>query len=298
MFKLETEPERLTRASSISSPAGKAALLIVARRKQQDDAVERHRPTAEPHSSEVILFVLLVDERPRKSPIPAQRCEGEVVASSSDETAENHIQIAEGRARTGAASVEMKQDVVILCDSITRCQGVQQRAARIRQDPLRRIDARTMEKPRASSARRATRKTGSLTIIATALVDPARAWTKSSSGVKGTGNTEICSTAVYSSGASSGHQHRPDGTRKEEKLLLRRCCRRPHAAARAGRERSAERDEDAAGTAAEVSVERRVPEELLGETPRFGKPRHGFKNRFGGSRRFHLFRYSFCCELV
>src|SRR5207237_123538 len=89
--------------------AGKTTLL-----KDIAHGLNRNHP-------EVTLFVLLVDERPEEVTDFRRSVEqGEVVASSSDETAENHILIAEVVLERARRLVEMKKDVVILCDSITR----------------------------------------------------------------------------------------------------------------------------------------------------------------------------------
>ena len=123
MFKLETEPERLTtRVIDLLSPLGKASDASSSRRRKR----ERHVLKDIAHGvninhPDVHVIVLLVDERPEEVTDFRRSVEkGEVIASSSDETAENHILIAEVVLERARRLVEMKKDVVILCDSITR----------------------------------------------------------------------------------------------------------------------------------------------------------------------------------
>jgi transcription termination factor Rho len=227
MFKLETEPERLTtRVLDLLSPLGKGQrCLIVAPPKAgkttllKDIAhgVNRNHP-------ECILMVLLVDERPEEVTDFRRSVEkGDVIASSSDETAENHIQIAEVVLDRARRLVEMKKDVVILCDSITRMSRAYNNEQRGSGKILSGgIDARTMEKPRRFfGAARKAEDWGSLTIIATALVDTgSRMDEVIFQEFKGTGNTEIVlDRGLFERRIFPAINIAQTGTRKEEKLL-------------------------------------------------------------------------------
>jgi len=227
VFKLETEPERLTtRVLDLLSPLGKGQrCLVVAPPKAgkttllKDIAhgINRNHP-------DVTLIVLLVDERPEEVTDFRRSVEqGEVIASSSDETAENHILIAEVVLERARRLVEMKKDVVILCDSITRMSRAYNNEQRGSGKILSGgIDARTMEKPRRFfGAARNAEDWGSLTIIATALVDTgSRMDEVIFQEFKGTGNTEIVlDRGLFERRIFPAINIAQTGTRKEEKLL-------------------------------------------------------------------------------
>jgi len=227
VFKLETEPERLTtRVLDLLAPLGKGQrCLIVAPPKAgkttllKDIAhgINRNHPDA-------ILMVLLVDERPEEVTDFRRSVEqGEVLASSSDETAENHIQIAEVVLERARRLVEIKKDVVILCDSITRMSRAYNNEQRGSGKILSGgIDARTMEKPRRFfGAARNAEDWGSLTIVATALVDTgSRMDEVIFQEFKGTGNTEIVlDRGLFERRIFPAINIAQTGTRKEEKLL-------------------------------------------------------------------------------
>src|SRR5438132_6598852 len=227
MFKLETESERLTtRVLDLLVPLGKGQrCLVVAPPKAgkttllKDIAhgLNRNHP-------EVTLFVLLVDERPEEVTDFRRSVEqGEVVASSSDETAENHILIAEIVLERARRLVEMKKDVVILCDSITRMSRAYNNEQRGSGKILSGgIDARTMEKPRRFfGAARNAEDWGSLTIVATALIDTgSRMDEVIFQEFKGTGNTEIVlDRGLFERRIFPAMNIAQTGTRKEEKLL-------------------------------------------------------------------------------
>src|SRR5436190_872614 len=241
MFKLETEPERLTtRVLDLLVPLGRGQrCLIVAPPKAgkttllKDIAhgLNRNHP-------DVVLFVLLVDERPEEVTDFRRSVEqGEVVASSSDETAENHIQIAEVVLERARRLVEMKKDVVILCDSITRMSRAYNNEQRGSGKILSGgIDARTMEKPRRFfGAARNAEDWGSLTIVATALVDTgSRMDEVIFQEFKGTGNTEIVlDRGLFERRIFPAMNIAQSGTRKEEKLLPPTVLQKVHTLRRA-----------------------------------------------------------------
>ncbi len=177
MFKLETESERLTtRVLDLLSPLGKGqrCLIVAPPKAGKTTLLKDIAHGVNMNHPECVLIVLLVDERPEEvTDFRRSVAKGDVIASSSDETAENHIQIAEVVLDRARRLVELKKDVVILCDSITRMSRAYNNEQRGSGKILSGgIDARTMEKPRRFfGAARKAEEWGSLTIIATALVD-------------------------------------------------------------------------------------------------------------------------------
>jgi transcription termination factor Rho len=241
MFKLETEPERLTtRVLDLLAPLGRGQrCLIVAPPKAgkttllKDIAhgINRNHP-------EVIVIVLLVDERPEEVTDFRRSVEkGDVIASSSDETAENHILIAEVVLERARRLVEMRKDVVILCDSITRMSRAYNNEQRGSGKILSGgIDARTMEKPRRFfGAARNAEEWGSLTIAATALIDTgSRMDEVIFQEFKGTGNTEIVlDRGLFERRIFPAMNIAQSGTRKEEKLLPPQVLAKVHTLRRA-----------------------------------------------------------------
>ncbi|MEO8216566.1 MAG: transcription termination factor Rho, partial [Acidobacteriota bacterium] len=174
MFKLESEPDRLTtRVLDLLAPIGKGqrCLVVAPPKAGKTTLLKDIAHGLNMNHPEVVLMVLLVDERPEEVTDFRRSVEkGEVIASSSDETAENHITIAEVVLERARRLVEMNKDVVILCDSITRMSRAYNNEQRGSGKILSGgIDARTMEKPRRFfGAARKAEDWGSLTIIATA----------------------------------------------------------------------------------------------------------------------------------
>jgi len=227
VFKLETEPERLTtRVLDLLSPLGKGqrCLIVAPPKAGKTTLLKDIAHGINLNHPDVILFVLLVDERPEEVTDFRRSVEkGEVVASSSDETADSHIHLAEIILERARRLVEIKKDVVILCDSITRMSRAYNNEQRGSGKILSGgIDARTMEKPRRFfGAARNAEDWGSLTIIATALVDTgSRMDEVIFQEFKGTGNTEIVlDRGLFERRIFPAMNIAQTGTRKEEKLL-------------------------------------------------------------------------------
>ncbi len=227
MFKLETESDRLTtRVLDLLSPIGKGqrCLVVAPPKAGKTTLLKDIAHGLNTNHPEVILIVLLVDERPEEVTDFRRSVEqGDVIASSSDETAENHILIAETVIERARRLVEMKKDVVILCDSITRMSRAYNNEQRGSGKILSGgIDARTMEKPRRFfGAARNAEEWGSLTIVATALVDTgSRMDEVIFQEFKGTGNTEIVlDRGLFERRIFPAINIAQTGTRKEEKLI-------------------------------------------------------------------------------
>jgi len=226
-FKLESEPERLTtRVLDLLAPLGKGqrCLIVAPPKAGKTTLLKDIAHGINLNHSDVVLFVLLVDERPEEvTDFRRSVARGEVVASSSDETAESHIHLAEIILERARRLVEIKKDVVILCDSITRMSRAYNNEQRGSGKILSGgIDARTMEKPRRFfGAARNAEDWGSLTIIATALVDTgSRMDEVIFQEFKGTGNTEIVlDRGLFERRIFPAMNIGQTGTRKEEKLL-------------------------------------------------------------------------------
>ncbi|HEU4521028.1 MAG TPA: transcription termination factor Rho [Thermoanaerobaculia bacterium] len=227
MFKLETEAERLTtRVLDLLSPIGKGqrCLVVAPPKAGKTTLLKDIAHGINTNHPDVTVIVLLVDERPEEvTDFRRSVAKGEVIASSSDETAENHILIAETVIERARRLVEMKKDVVILCDSITRMSRAYNNEQRGSGKILSGgIDARTMEKPRRFfGAARNAEDWGSLTIIATALVDTgSRMDEVIFQEFKGTGNTEVVlDRGLFERRIFPAINIAQTGTRKEEKLI-------------------------------------------------------------------------------
>lgn len=228
-FRLETEPEILEpRVIELMAPIGKGqrCLIVAPPKAGKTTLLQQLAHAIGINHPEVQIFVLLVDERPeevtdwRRSVV-----RGEVVASSSDESIQSHIEVSEMVLERARRLVELGQHVVVLMDSLTRMSraynNAQRGSGRIMSGG---IDARTMEKPRRffGSARNI-EGGGSLTIIATCLVDTgSRMDEVIFQEFKGTGNMEIVlSHDLFERRIFPCVNIPQSGTRKEEKLYSR-----------------------------------------------------------------------------
>src|ERR1051325_2984551 len=199
-FKLEREikaEENLTgRVLDIVAPIGKGQRgLIVSPPKADKTVMLQHIAHAlVANHPEITLIVLLIDERPEEVTEMARTVRGEVVASTFDEPASRHVQVAEMVIEKAKRLVEHKKDVVILLDSITRLA----RAYNTIVPPSGKVlsggvDSNALQRPkRFFGAARNIEEGGSLTIVASALVDTgSRMDEVIYEEFKGTGNCEI-----------------------------------------------------------------------------------------------------------
>ncbi|AFZ82650.1 transcription termination factor Rho [Candidatus Kinetoplastidibacterium crithidiae] len=199
-IKLEREirsEENLTgRILDVFSPIGKGQRgLIVASPKSGKTIMMQHIAHAiASNMPEATLIVLLVDERPEEVTEMQRTVRGEVVASTFDEPANRHVQVAEMVIEKAKRLVEMKKDVIILLDSITRLARAYNTVIPSSGKVLTGgIDANALHRPkRFFGAARNIEEGGSLTILGTALIDTgSRMDEVIYEEFKGTGNAEI-----------------------------------------------------------------------------------------------------------
>ena len=169
------------------------------------------------------MMVLLVDERPEEVTDMQRSVRGEVIASTFDEPATRHVHVAEMVIERAKRLVELKQDVVILLDSITRLARAYNNVVPSSGKVLTGgVDANALHRPkRFLGAARNVEEGGSLTIIATALIDTgSRMDEVIFEEFKGTGNSEIhLDRRLYEKRVFPSIQLNRSGTRREELLL-------------------------------------------------------------------------------
>jgi len=230
-FKLERElkaEENLTgRIIDIIAPIGKGQRgLIVSPPKAGKTVMLQHIAHAiVANHPESALIVLLIDERPEEVTEMSRSVRGEVVASTFDEPASRHVQVAEMVIEKAKRLVEHKKDVVILLDSITRLarayNTVQPASGKVLTGG---VDANALQKPkRFFGAARNVEEGGSLTIIATALIDTgSRMDDVIYEEFKGTGNLEIhLDRRMHEKRIFPAINVNRSGTRREELLIAK-----------------------------------------------------------------------------
>ena len=194
---LETTTENLSaRVMDLAAPVGKGqrALIVAPPRTGKTILLQNIANSITTNHPEVYLIVLLIDERPEEVTDMQRTVKGEVISSTFDEPATRHVQVAEMVIEKAKRLVEHKRDVVILLDSITRLA----RAYNTVVPPSGKIlsggvDSNALHKPkRFFGAARNIEEGGSLTIIATALVDTGSKMDEVIfEEFKGTGNMEL-----------------------------------------------------------------------------------------------------------
>lgn len=196
-FVLENGPKEVsTRIMDLLTPIGKGqrGLIVAQPYSGKTVLLQKIANGIMKNHPEVILMVLLIDERPEEVTDMQRIVRGEVISSTFDEPAERHVQVAEIVLEKAKRLVEHKKDVVILLDSITRLTRAYNTIAPHSGKILTGgIDANALHKPkRFFGAARAVEEGGSLTIIATALVDTgSRMDEVIFEEFKGTGNMEL-----------------------------------------------------------------------------------------------------------
>lgn len=194
---METSKEMLsTRVLDLTSPIGKGqrALIVAPPRTGKTVLLQNIANAIAINNPEIILIVLLIDERPEEVTDMQRVVKGEVISSTFDEPPERHVQVAEMAIEKARRLVEHGNDVVILLDSLTRLarayNTIQPHSGKILTGG---IDANALHKPkRFFGAARNIEQGGSLTIIATALIDTgSRMDEVIFEEFKGTGNMEL-----------------------------------------------------------------------------------------------------------
>ena len=194
---METSRERLsTRVLDLAAPIGKGqrALIVAPPKAGKTVLLQGIANALEVNNPDVVLMVLLIDERPEEVTDMIRTVKGEVISSTFDEPPERHVQIAEMCIEKARRLVECGYDVVILLDSLTRLarayNTVQPHSGKILTGG---VDANALHKPkRFFGAARNIEHGGSLTIIATAMIDTgSRMDEVIFEEFKGTGNMEL-----------------------------------------------------------------------------------------------------------
>ncbi|MBP9217223.1 MAG: transcription termination factor Rho [Sterolibacterium sp.] len=219
------EENTTSRVIDIVAPIGKGQRgLLVASPKSGKTVMMQHiaHAIAVNHPN-VMLIVLLIDERPEEVTEMQRSVKGEVVASTFDEPAARHVQVAEMVIEKARRLVEHKKDVVILLDSITRLARAYNTVAPASGKVLTGgVDANALQRPkRFFGAARNIEEGGSLTIIATALIDTgSRMDDVIYEEFKGTGNMEIhLDRRMAEKRVYPAINVNRSGTRREELLL-------------------------------------------------------------------------------
>ena len=226
--RLETAKENLSaRVMDLLTPLGKGqrALIVAPPRTGKTMLLQAIANSVTANHPEIFLIVLLIDERPEEVTDMQRSVQGEVISSTFDEPASRHVQVAEMVIEKAKRLVEHKKDVVILLDSITRLA----RAYNTIVPPSGKIlsggvDSNALQRPkRFFGAARNIEEGGSLTIIATALIETgSRMDDVIFEEFKGTGNSEIIlDRKLVDKRVFPAIDINRSGTRKEELLLAK-----------------------------------------------------------------------------
>jgi len=227
-FRLETATENLSgRLMDLMTPVGRGqrGLIVAPPRTGKTMLLQSIAQSVAVNHPEVFLIVLLIDERPEEVTDMQRSVTGEVISSTFDEPAQRHVQVAEMVIEKAKRLVEHRKDVLILLDSITRLA----RAYNTVIPPSGKVlsgglDSNALQKPkRFFGAARNIEEGGSLTIIATALIDTgSRMDDVIFEEFKGTGNMEIhLDRKLTEKRVFPSIDMQKSGTRKEELLLAR-----------------------------------------------------------------------------
>jgi transcription termination factor Rho len=222
---IKSEENITGRVIDLISPFGKGqrALLVASPKSGKTVMMQQIAHAITANYPDVHLMVLLVDERPEEVTEMQRSVRGEVIASTFDEPAARHVHVAEMVIERAKRLVELKKDVVILLDSITRLarayNNVVQSSGKVLSGG---VDANALQRPkRFFGAARNIEEGGSLTIIATALVDTGSKMDEVIfEEFKGTGNSEVhLSRRLYEKRVFPAIELSKSGTRREELLL-------------------------------------------------------------------------------
>jgi transcription termination factor Rho len=225
-LRLETASENLAgRVMDLMTPIGKGqrGLIVAPPRTGKTMLLQGIANSITKNHPEVYLIVLLIDERPEEVTDMQRSVRGEVISSTFDEPAQRHVQVAEMVIEKAKRLVEHKKDVVILLDSITRLARAYNTIVPASGKVLSGgVDSNALQRPkRFFGAARNIEEGGSLTIVATALVDTgSRMDEVIFEEFKGTGNSEIhLDRKLTDRRVFPSIDITKSGTRKEELLL-------------------------------------------------------------------------------
>src|SRR5688572_6627182 len=227
-FVLETASDQLSgRVLDLMTPLGKGqrGLIVAPPRTGKTMLLQAIAQSVAKNHPEVYLIVLLIDERPEEVTDMQRSVDGEVISSTFDEPAQRHVQVAEMVIEKAKRLVEHKKDVLILLDSITRLARAYNTVIPASGKVLSGgLDSNALQKPkRFFGAARNIEEGGSLTIIATALIDTgSRMDDVIFEEFKGTGNSEIhLDRKLSDKRVFPAIDITRSGTRKEELLIPR-----------------------------------------------------------------------------
>jgi len=220
-----TQKDKSARVIDIVAPQGKGqrALIVAPPRTGKTVLLQNIARAITDNHPEVFLIVLLIDERPEEVTDMQRSVKGEVISSTFDEPASRHVQVAEMVIEKAKRLVEHKKDVVILLDSITRLGRAYNTVVPSSGKVLTGgVDANALQRPkRFFGAARNIEEGGSLSIIATALIDTGSKMDEVIfEEFKGTGNSEIVlDRKVSDKRIFPSLDVGKSGTRKEELLV-------------------------------------------------------------------------------
>jgi len=227
-IRLETASDNLSaRVMDLMTPIGKGqrGLIVAPPRTGKTMLLQNIAQSITTNHPEVFLIVLLIDERPEEVTDMQRSVKGEVISSTFDEPAQRHVQVAEMVIEKAKRLVEHKKDVVILLDSITRLARAYNTVIPASGKVLSGgLDSNALQKPkRFFGAARNIEEGGSLTIMATALVDTgSRMDDIIFEEFKGTGNMEIhLDRKLTDKRVFPSIDITRSGTRKEELLIVK-----------------------------------------------------------------------------
>ena len=226
IINLENNPDDLsTRVMNLLTPIGKGqrGLIVAPPRTGKTILLQKIANSITANNPEIYLIVLLIDERPEEVTDMERSVRGEVISSTFDEPADRHVQVADMVIEKAKRLVEHSKDVVILLDSLTRLarahNAVVPHSGKILSGG---VDSNALQRPkRFFGAARNTEEEGSLTIIATALIETgSRMDEVIFEEFKGTGNLEIVlDRRLADKRVFPAIDIFRSGTRKEELLL-------------------------------------------------------------------------------
>jgi len=232
-FILETTPEEISmRVMDLLAPVGKGqrGLIVAPPYSGKTVLLQKFANSITTNYPETMLIVLLIDERPEEVTDMERSVKGEVISSTFDEPSERHVQVAEMVLEKAKRLVEHKRDVVVLLDSITRLarayNSIVPHSGKILSGG---VDSNALQKPkRFFGAARNIEEGGSLTIIATAMVDTgSRMDEVIFEEFKGTGNMELhLDRRISDKRIFPAFDLVRSGTRKEEMLIQEKDLRR------------------------------------------------------------------------